>query len=108
MPARVFPALGTDTSFRFRRSFIDLPRDLLLINAKPSSDKTGIVIQVREVAGSNASITWHDVISSWSGLKESTSAESASEVNVLEEKIATVGKRIEFKPFETKFIKVEL
>jgi len=105
MPARVFPAQGTGTN-SFRKSFIDLPRDLLLISAKPSSDKTGIILQVREVAGTHSSITWHDVLSSWPGLKESTDARSAFEVDVLEEKIAEVEKRIEFKPYETKFIKI--
>jgi hypothetical protein len=107
MPARVFPALGKDT-ISFRKSFIDLPRDLLLIKAQPSSDKSGIILQVREISGTNSSITWDDVISSWSGLKQSTMAKSAVEVNVLDEKIADVGKRIFFKPFETKFIRIVL
>ncbi len=105
MTARVFPALGKDT-ISFRKSFIDLPRNLLLINAKPSSDKNGIILQVREITGTNSSITWDDPISSWFGMKQSTGTKLAYEVNVLDEKIADVGKRIFFKPYETKFIRI--
>jgi alpha-mannosidase len=105
MAVRVFPSRGTDTN-SLRRSFIALPSNFLLVCAKPSSDKTGIVLQVREVGGSRSSITWNDLISSWSGLKESTGTRFAYEVNVLEETIAEVDKRIEFRPLETKFIKL--
>ncbi len=105
MPARVFPALGRDT-IGFHKSFIDLPSNLLLINAKPSYNKNGIILQVREVAGTNSCITWNDPMSSWEGLQISTGAKSAFEVNVLEEKIADVRKGIFFRPFETKFVKI--
>jgi alpha-mannosidase len=105
MPARIFSAKGKDT-LSYGKSFIYLPPDFLLIDAKPSFDKTGIILQIREIAGNNSSITWHDVISSWSGLQESSGAASAFEINVLGDKISEVNKRIEFKPFETKFIKL--
>ncbi|MCX6247923.1 MAG: hypothetical protein NTW10_09330 [Bacteroidetes bacterium] len=105
MAVRVFPARGMDT-VSLRRSFMDLPRNLLLINAKPSSDKSGIVLQIREVAGSKTSLTWYDLLSSQVGLKRSTGARNASEVNVLEETISDVDKQIEFNPFETKFVKI--
>jgi len=105
MPARVFSAKGKDT-LSYRKSFIDLPRSLLLVDAKPSFDKTGIILQIREIAGGHSSITRDDVLSSRSGLQNSTGAKSAFEVNVLEDKISEVTNRIEFRPFETKFIKL--
>jgi hypothetical protein len=105
MPARVFSANGKDI-LSYGKSFFELPNHLLLIDAKPSSDKTGIILQIREIAGGHSFITRDDVLSSWSGLQNSTGAKSAFEVNVLEDKISEVTKRIEFRPFETKFIKL--
>ncbi len=69
MPARVFSAKDNNVVSTMRSSYFNLPPQLLLINAKPSSDKTGIILQVREIAGSNPSINWNDPFSSWTGLK---------------------------------------
>ena len=107
MSARVFPALGKDSS-SLPTYFINFPKNLLLIEARPSNDKTGIILQIRETGGINSSINWNDLNSSWLGLQISTSARSACEVNVLEDKIADVDKKIDFKPFETKFVKITI
>jgi alpha-mannosidase len=107
MPARVFPALGKDSSLS-RKSFIPLQNNFLLVKARPSDEKNGVVLQIREIGGIASSLVWNDLISNWTGLQNSTGAVSAFEVNVLEDKIAQIYKRLEFKPFETKFVKVVL
>lgn len=107
MPSRVFPGLVQDNASQWR-SLFSFPEGLLLVSARPCDDKSGIILQIREVNGNPyANITWDDVISSWSGLKVSTGAKSAYEVDVLGEKIDDVQKRIYFRPFETKFVKID-
>jgi hypothetical protein len=105
IPARVFPASGMNTAPE-QCTFIHLQPGFLLVSARPSSDKSGIILQVREIEGITSAIVWNDVVSSGSGLQASTGAKTGFEVNVLEEKIAEVGKRIFFRPYETKFIKL--
>jgi len=103
--ARIFTAKGKNAN-SVDKSFIHLPHDLLLIDAKPAPDKTGIILQIREIAGSHSFIIWNDVLSSWTSLQSTANAKSAYEVSVLGDKISKVDKRIEFRPFETKFIKL--
>jgi hypothetical protein len=83
-------------------------QDLLMVSARPSADKKGIIIQLREVDGKSVSIpVTLPVYSSAMGLISSTHAKVAFEVNVLEEVIRPLGARMEVGPFETKFIKLE-
>jgi len=79
-----------------------------MVSARPSSDGKGIIIHLREVDGKTVSIpVIQPVYSSSIGLVESTHAKAAYEVNVLEEVIKPLSGLLEFKPFETKFIKLE-
>jgi hypothetical protein len=83
-------------------------QDLLMVSAKPSADKKGIIIQLREVDGKTVSIpVTLPVYSSAMGLISSTHAKAAFEVNILEEKIQPLSGNLEVSPFETKFIKLE-
>jgi alpha-mannosidase len=83
-------------------------QDLLMISARPSADKKGIIIHLREVDGRHSSIpVTLPVYSSAMSLISSTHAKAAFEVNVLEEIIQPLTGNLEFRPFETKFIKLE-
>jgi hypothetical protein len=83
-------------------------QDLLMISARPSADKKGIIIHLREVDGKTLSIpVTLPVYSSSMGLISSTHAKAAYEVNVLEEVIRPLTGMLEVKPLETKFIKLE-
>ena len=105
MPTRVFPSRGTDT-LASGRSFFSLEKNLLLVCAKPSADRSGIVLQVRETAGRPASLFWDVPAMNRADIRSGTQAVAASEVSVLEEKIAGIGNLISFRPYETKFIKI--
>jgi len=83
-------------------------QNLLMVSSRPSADKKGIIIHLREVDGKHASVpVTVPVYSSSMGLIQSTHAKAAFEVNVLEEIIQPLTGRLEFRPFETKFIKLE-
>jgi hypothetical protein len=105
MPARVFPAKGKDT-LALGRSFLSLQDNLLLICARPSADKSAIILQLRETGGRESSLAWNDPLSAGLDLHSCTHAKAAFEVNVLEEKIANIESRLTFAPFETKFVKI--
>jgi len=83
-------------------------QDLLMVSARPSADKKGIILHLREVDGKALSIPVYLLVySSSTGLASSTHARAAFEVNVLEEIIQRITGNLEFNPFETKFIKLE-
>jgi alpha-mannosidase len=105
MPARVFPARGKDT-LAYGKMLMRLNENFLLVSARPSNDKQGIILQVREIAGQKGHISWDDPESHLLDLRTYTQARFAFEVSVLEEKIAAITNRIEFKPYESKFIKI--
>ncbi|MCX6243509.1 MAG: hypothetical protein NTU98_02295 [Bacteroidetes bacterium] len=103
--ARVFPERGKDT-MAFGKSLLCLRENILLVSARPSNDLTGIILQLREIAGRNGQLDWDDPLSAMLDLRTYTRARSAFEVSVLEEKIAPISNRLEFKPYETKFVKI--
>jgi hypothetical protein len=82
-------------------------QDLLMVSARPSTDKKGIILQMREVNGKPVTIAVTDPFPSSGTLVSSTHAKSAFEVNVLEEVVQPISGTLQIKPFETKFIKLE-
>jgi len=73
--------------------------NLLLISARPSADKAGVILHLREIAGNGAGLDLRSIfpdgsISSW------------SEVNVCEEALLRIEANLTFEPYETKFVKV--
>lgn len=109
MEARVFPATGKDKDLG-GSTFLRLMDNFLLVSARPSVDKRNVVLQIRNITGTIMPlyINWDDPSSELLGVGYETRAAAAMEVNVLEEKIADVKGHIEFRPNETKFIKLVL
>ena len=105
MPARVFPARGKDT-LAFGKSLLALKENLLLVSIRPSSDKSGVILHIRETGGQKCSLPWDDPLSSFLDLHTYTRARLAFEVSVLEEKISNIMNRLDFEPYETKFVKL--
>ena len=118
---RVFPASVKTDSLQIPRSFFASSlSSVVLVDTHPSHSGKGIILQLRETSGKEASVTVSDVASSSVTLAMATGAKSVYEVDVLEEPVRPVwqpllenpGKyspaRIFFKPFETKFILVNL
>ena len=115
--SRVFPARNDTISLKSERVLYDYAvrsftgpamDQLLLISARPSSDKKGIILQLREIKGNQTQLPLElPVYSSQTSLKSVVRYKSAFEVNVLEEKIREITGIIEFKPYEVKFIKLE-
>ena len=111
---RVFPG-GHDSTLLSPFSFMYCLTNELMIGARPSADRKGIILQVREITGKETSVPVHDVLSSTTDLLDSTGAKSAYEVNVLEEVLSKLCEqpkipfrcRLFFKPYETKFIKLQ-
>lgn len=105
MPARVFPALGKDKNWLFN-SFKEMPDDLLLVTARPSPDKSGFILLVREVEGIRSFLDLGYLYYPKDGLRSAAGAFHANEVNVLGEEITPNEDVFKFQPYETKFIKL--
>ena len=118
---RIFPASVKPDSVIIPRSYLSRsPDNLALISVRPDYAGKGIVLQMRETDGKTDSIPVENHILSSITLAMATRAKSVSEVNVLEEPIRLLWERspapaeayhpvyITFKPFETKFIYIEL
>ncbi len=98
---RVLPASSTKTA-TISKSFFNFNNpDILLTYAKPSAVKQGIVINLREIGGKNTEIDLNKIISD-NNLKRIT------EVNALEDVIEQEITKINLKPFEVKFIRLEM
>ncbi|NVK53042.1 MAG: glycosyl hydrolase family 38 [Flavobacteriaceae bacterium] len=84
-------------------TIIDLnqQKNLLLVNARPSSDGKGIILHLRETEGDHAIL---DVTK----LLQNKNIVSVTEVNVLEEKIKKLEAPLLIEHFETKFILLQL
>jgi len=108
MLSRVLPASGRDNSKAAQTGFMgDIPQNLLLINAQPSADYTGVVYQLRETAGRPAVLNPGDL------LKLPVSASAAGKnnlkaalLNVLGEEIKPLTGDLTVNAFETVFIKL--
>ena len=73
--------------------------NLLIVEARPTRNGTGVVLHLRELEGKPVTITAQEVISS-------SEIRSADEVNVLEEAVQEGISSLAFKPFEVKFLKL--
>lgn len=84
---------GTSTSSYLQK----LPGNILLTNVVPARDGSGIILHFRELDGIPAEIDLKAVLGE--------RARYAQEVNVLEEQMGSRVPKIEFAPFESKFVK---
>ena len=101
MLARVFPS-GKKESTKRSVSLLDITiPNILVISAKPAASGDGIVLHLREIEGKKAEIDLQKMI-------KNVKFKSVREVSVIEEEIVDIEKKIEFKPYEIKFIKIEI
>ncbi|HOA72441.1 MAG TPA: glycoside hydrolase family 38 C-terminal domain-containing protein [Phycisphaerae bacterium] len=75
--------------------------NLLLIEARPSTDGDGIVLHWREIEGKPA--TWHVADQPFAA-----SVAGVDEVTVLEQPIRSGVRSVSFEPYEAKFVKITL
>ena len=100
MAARVIAA-GKNNNGNGSKSFLNIGlENLILVNAKPSADGKGIILQLRETDGNHAVLDVHKLL-------KKTHASAVKEVNVLEEEIKSLNAPFLIEHFETKFIKME-
>jgi alpha-mannosidase len=114
--SRVFPGTGhtaegsasTDIPSDIGKSLLGQSlQDLLMVCARPSADQKGIIIQLREMNGKQVSVPVNDKTFVPGDLLNSTHAKAAFETDVLEEVLHPVTGTLAFRPFETKFIRLE-
>lgn len=99
--SRVLPASHKKENLS-SASFLNMDvENILLISSRPSDDGKGIILQLRETEGIKASLKIKNLISS-------VKVTSVKQVNVLGEELNTLKNKIEFRPFEVMFVKVEL
>ncbi|MCX6251021.1 MAG: hypothetical protein NTX61_09730 [Bacteroidetes bacterium] len=103
---RVFPAQKDAPPLLLKEQFSGKFKDLLLVCAKPLSDGTSVILHLREIKGIEQVIPVNDLASVYLTVSGKV-FRSVSEVNVLGEKLKEANSPIVFKPFETKFIKLE-
>ncbi|MEA3462762.1 MAG: glycoside hydrolase family 38 C-terminal domain-containing protein [Bacteroidota bacterium] len=96
----MLPGADAETTELVSRSLIDLGvPNLLMVNATPSVDGTGIVLHLREVEGGHAILDIRR-------LQEETGATSIREVSVLEEELSILTAPLLIEHYETRFIKL--
>ncbi|MBU1011178.1 MAG: hypothetical protein KKD74_13665 [Bacteroidetes bacterium] len=102
MLARILmPASGTDEPRLVDQGFLTVkPDNLLLVQAIPARDGDGVVLMIRELSGIATSIK----VTELTKIK----LKSVLEVNILEKAISKPLTQLDFKPFETKSIKLTL
>jgi hypothetical protein len=97
----MMPSAGADKTELYSRSLMDLGvPNLLLVNATPSLDGTGVILHLREVEGGHAILDTRS-------LQEQTGASSITEVSVLEEELQVLTTLLLIEHFETRFIRLE-
>ena len=100
-PARVIPPSPKKEKM-ISASFLNIAAEnILLISARPSKDNSGIILQLRETAGEKVEVPFKKILN---GVK----FQKISHINVLEEEIDTIRRKISFKPYEVKFIKITM
>ena len=93
--SRVLPA-GKSAEQISAKSLLNMESEnIILVTSMPAQDKKGILLHLREVNGENAIVEFKDEIS------------LVSEVDVFGEEIKKLSKKIEFRPFEIKFLRIE-
>jgi hypothetical protein len=99
--SRVFPR-GKSSKAPLTQSLLKTNGDnILLVGAKPSQDGEGIILHLRETDGKPAELS---VILPFIDSRR----QSLTEVNVLEEIIGEPGQSIRIKPWESKFVKLNI
>ncbi|NPD48147.1 glycoside hydrolase family 38 C-terminal domain-containing protein [Lentimicrobium sp. S6] len=97
----IWPKPKGSTSKAYSKSIINLNvANLLLVNTSPSIDDKGIILHIRELGGKHTHLNIDSLLNQ-------TGAISASQVNVLEEKMKDLNGEIHMDHFETIFIKLE-
>ncbi|MEM9142335.1 MAG: hypothetical protein AAGA86_05060 [Bacteroidota bacterium] len=102
MIARAYSA-GNKNMPQVSKTIIDLntPKNLLLVNSRPTDDGKGILLHLRETEGGHALL---DV----SKILQNPNLLGAWDVNVLGEKRKELGDSLLIEHFETKFIRLEV
>lgn len=116
--SRVFPATKDTLPQNSKRYscipsmatfFGNVTQDVLLVDAYPAHDGKGIILQLREVTGKAQTIPVQlPIYSSKADFTSFLKCKSAIEVNVLEEPMGPDLETVTFKPFETKFLRMDL
>jgi len=97
---RVLPASSTKTPC-VSKSFLNFSSNILLTHAKPSLYNQGIVINLREISGKNSEFNLDKILID-------NKLKRIVEVNALEDIIGNEISKISFKPYEVKFIRLEM
>ncbi len=99
MPGRVLPA-GKRTEFPDINSLLQIhPDNLLLISAQPEKNSGSIILHLREIGGTKASLSIEDRL----GVSL-----TIQETNVVGENISPEDTEIKFEPWEVKFIRIRI
>ncbi len=109
---RIFPA-GKEGPQHPQSLLGATPPDILPVSIRPSGDWKGVVLHLRETAGHPARLTVDDPLSSFTPLLSGSSSGlprklKVTEINVLEEEITPVSRSVEFRPYQTRFLKLDL
>lgn len=101
MVARVLPA-GAGSGHRCTTSLLGaLPRNILLVSARPSTDDTGVILQLREVEGKPTDVPL-------ATLRGTSHVQSFATVNALGEREGPLEEKAVFRGYETKFLEMRI
>ncbi|HPE57056.1 MAG TPA: glycoside hydrolase family 38 C-terminal domain-containing protein [Bacteroidales bacterium] len=97
----ILPGKKQNNNTVAKKSLIPIPTEnILLVSATPAMEGDAIILQLREISGGHNHLVIDKII-------RETGAKSASEVNVLEEKLRDLSGDIHMEHFESKFIRLE-
>ncbi|MBK7107065.1 MAG: glycosyl hydrolase family 38 [Ignavibacteriae bacterium] len=97
--SRVFPE-GKTVNQNYSKSFLSLnDQNIILVSAMPFENTKKIILHLKEINGTTRNISLNNLVNK--------SAKSIYEVNVLGNKLSD-NKDLQIKPFETKFVMVDL
>ena len=99
--ARVLPS-GKIRKAKSEQSFLNqLAPNLLLVSVRPSKEVEGVTLHLRELEGEKTTIDVRKIL-------RNISLKKISEVNVLGEEISELTSELTFKPYEIKFLQIEI
>jgi len=100
--ARVMPASihGVEAEAHSRSLLPSTPENVLLVNATPSMEGRGVILQFRELEGDHAVLDIRQML-------EHTGARSASEVSILEDELGKLDAHLLMEHYETRFIRLD-
>ncbi|MCD6332918.1 MAG: glycosyl hydrolase family 38 [Bacteroidales bacterium] len=106
--ARVLPP-GSSPEAPLQQSLLRiLPENFLLVNAKPVENQNAILMQIREIAGEATEFSVEIQREKTKSQKPKTPKKNIIETDVTGRPIDQPGKKLFFKPLETKFILLNL